>query len=90
MSFNVGQTIMTRGVAYRMDDDSFAKGVTNALGRYIMQDWGDTSEEDKQLNDEAVKTKERIIAEYNIVDERILIITDYGHEVTTVLFPTEY
>lgn len=90
MGFDVGHVVMTRGVAYRMDDDAFAKGVTNALGRYIMQDWGNTSEEDKPLNDAAVKTKDRIIAGYNIGDERILIITDYGHEVTTVLFPMEY
>lgn len=90
MSFNAGKLVMTRGVAYRMDDDSFAKGVTKALGRYIMQDWGDTSENDKPLNDEAVKTKDRIMAAYNIGEEKIWIITDYGHEVTTILFPEKY
>lgn len=82
---------MTAGVVGRIImDGAFAKGVTEAFKKYMCCDWGNTSEEDKPLNDEAVKTKDRIMAEYNIGEDRIWIITDYGHEMTTVLFPHEY
>lgn len=82
---------MTKAVAHRIDTDSeFAWGVIAAYDKYIHQNWGDTSENDKPLNDEAVETKDRIIAAYNIGDERIWLITDYGHEQTTILFPNEY
>ena len=51
---------------------------------------GDLPEEDKQMNEEALHTKDRILGAYNIGSDRIWIITDAGHEVTTILFPSEY
>ena len=93
MGFNTGQTVMTKAVAerfYNDKDTDFAWGVISAMDKYTKEDWGDTSENDKPLNDEAVKTKDRIIAAYKIGEEKIWIITDCGHESTTILFPSEY
>lgn len=82
MSNGIGERIIT--------DAEFSKGVVGAVKKYVRCDWGDTSEHDKLLNDEAVETKGRILAGYKIGDEKIWIITDYGHESTTILFPSEY
>lgn len=82
---------MTRGIANRVaNDEVFAKGVTAAMTLYLMHEWGNLSEEDKQLNEEALLTKDRIMGAYEIGSDKIWIITDPGHEVTTILFPDEY
>ena len=91
MGFNVGQTYMSSGIGERIITDAeFSKGVIEAVKKYVRCDWGDTSEHDKLLNDEAVETKGRILAGYKIGDEKIWIITDYGHVSTAILFPSEY
>lgn len=82
------------GIADRMDKDiRFAAFVHQSLERYILGDWGDTCEEDKQNNDYAVKHGERILAEYCDAQHkawRIWIITEWNQSVTTILFPDEY
>lgn len=86
-----GQIVVTRGIADRLANDiSFAKEVAGAITRYRMHDWGNLSEEDKQLNEEALLTKDRIMGAYEFGSDKIWIITDPGHEVTTILFPDEY
>lgn len=97
----LGQLVMTRAVNDRVaDDEAFAKVVTDSLKRYINCDWGDTCEEDKKRNDEAVKTGERILAAYTIDPSKgkskgfgentIWIITEWDRSVTTILYPDEY
>ena len=74
-------------------DLAFATYVYACLGRYILCDWGDTCEGDRQLNDDAVKYGERILAEYRNPEHtnwRIWIITEWDRSATTILFPEEY
>lgn len=77
-----------------MDEDIwFASFVYQSFERYILCDWGDTCEEDKQSNEYAVKHGERILAKYkdaSHADWRIWIITEWDRSVTTILFPDEY
>ena len=41
-AFSTGMTVMTRGVADRMEEDTgFAAFVTNCFGRDLARDWGD-------------------------------------------------
>ena len=42
------------------------------------------------MNDNALKDGERIVAVYNIGDDKIYIITEWDRSVTTILFPSEY
>lgn len=91
--FKLGQVVATRGVADLVADDaSFAGFVNDSLGRFIKGDWGDTCGEDAQMNDLAVKNgDDRILAAY--IDNngnKIWIITEWDHSVTTILFPDEY
>ena len=93
-AFKLGDTVVTKGIADRMEADSlFRKFIYVSLGRYIRNDWGDTCEEDAKQNDESVESNERILAVYNVpgsADEKIWIITEWDRSVTTILFPEEY
>lgn len=49
------------------------------------------SPEDAEANNESVKTKDQIISSYTATNgTKFWIITDAGHETTTILLPHEY
>lgn len=89
--FSLGQTVMTSGIAHECKKSpAFSAKILDCLGRYTKGDWGDLCEDDKKLNDDAVKTgDDRILAAY-IVGKKVYIITEYDRSVTTVLFADEY
>lgn len=90
--FELGQVVETIRIAIKetMDYDFF-KFTRKSLERYKNADWGDTCEEDKKQNDEAVKNGERILAVYKYNAEKsIWIITEWDRSVTTILFLEEY
>ena len=92
MKFELGKTVMTRGLYERYtSDDAFAEFVSHSFRKYANCDWGDCVEEDKRSNDNAVKNGERILGVYKNADgETIWIITEWDRSVTTILFPEEY
>ena len=54
--FELGKIVMTRGVADLMGNDSaFIIFVSASLVRYENCDWGDLPEDDRAMNDDAVK-----------------------------------
>lgn len=95
--FNVGQIYVTRGIDTAMkENDRFAAEVNLSLQRYIVKDWGDLSEEDKQMNDDALSNPDDlyILATYQTCKGKIYIITNRisenpGDTATTVCFPNE-
>ena len=94
MSFKMGQMVMTRGINDRAAmDESFARLLTKFVNRYIRRDWGDLCEEDKQMNDLAIKNgDDRIMGSYKLPNEneKVWIITEWDRSVTTILFASEY
>lgn len=94
--FQLGKLVQTSGVHHESGRDPvFAHNVQAALNRYTKGDWGDLSEEDKKLNDLALKDADRIQGAYNLPNsqattKRIWIITEWDRSVTTILFPEEY
>lgn len=90
--FELGQTVVTAAIDVRMKEDkAFERFVRTSLGRYINCDWGDTCEEDKQSNEDALKDGDRLLAVYKYnADTEIWIITEWDRSVTTILFPSDY
>lgn len=89
MLFEMGQLVVTRGVKTRIDNDvDFANFVIDSFfAKYCQGDWGDLCNEDKKMNDRAVKhNDDRIVASYN----DIYIITEYDRSYTTILLKSEY
>lgn len=63
------------------------------LQRHLHGDWGDISPADAKLNQEGISCHGRIMSAYPIgqdSDKKVWIITDDGHDCTTVLLPEEY
>ena len=91
MKFELGQMVMTRGIANEMESETFSKHVEEAIKKYANCDWGITCEEDAAMNAEAVNTGEdRIFAVYETCKGNIWIITEWDRSYTTILFPSEY
>ena len=76
MYWNIGRTVMTRGINEEiLSDKNFSKEVLKAFSRYLKKDWGEMCEEDKQMNDEAIKSgNDRILASYETTKGNIDII----------------
>ena len=91
----LGQLVATRGVAEAMrENPDFNAFVSTSLQRYLECDWGEMADEDKALNDSAVKNgDDRILAAYKNSGPKawkIWIITEWDRSYTTILFPDEY
>jgi hypothetical protein len=88
----LGSLVMTRGVNDLMAEDGlFALFVLRCLQRHARGDWGDLPAEDKQSNDDALGTDERILSAYtHKALPKVWIITEADRSATTVLFPEEY
>lgn len=88
----LGKLVMTRGINDCIaDDKTFTKEVLKALLRYKNHDWGNMCEEDKQMNDNAIKnSNDRVFAAYKTSKGKIYIITECDRHHTTILFPHEY
>lgn len=90
--FELGQTVMTIGIASAMENNpQFREEIIGSVDKYVRCDWGDTCEEDAEMNNEAVRNGEGgILASYNTSQGTIWIKTEWDSSVTTVLFPSEY
>lgn len=95
--FNMGKVVVTHGINETMKENKrFALEVGVSLQRYAIRDWGDLVEDDKIINDEALKYPDDlyILAAYQTCKGRIYIITNRisenpGDNATTVCFPDE-
>lgn len=90
--FDLGQMVMTSGVADRCAEDTrFSPFVLTSLGRHARGDWGNLSEEDKAENEFSLGKRLRLLSAYEAEElPKIWIITEADRSVTTVLFPDEY
>lgn len=91
-TFKTGQVVQTRGIYTACQQSRyFFKEVTDALSKYLACDWGDTCQEDSELNNNAVATgNDRIVAKYKTSQGNIFIITEWDRSYTTILFADEY
>ena len=91
--FELGMLVATTRIADRIrEDKEFNHFVFDSLERYKNCDWGDLDEEDKMMNDEALKCGDRLLAAYKNAEKdlKIWIITEADRKTTTILFPEEY
>ena len=85
--FPPGQIVATQGAAERIP----RMEMYLALSRHLQGDWGVVSKEDKQRNDAALCSDERLFSAYQTADNvRFCIITEADRSATTILLPDEY
>ncbi|MBD5535124.1 MAG: hypothetical protein HDQ99_05630 [Lachnospiraceae bacterium] len=95
--FNMGKIVVTHGINEAMkENDHFAAEVNLSLQRYAVKDWGSVSDNDKQMNENAIRYPDDlyILAAYETCKGKIWIITNRisetdGDNATTVCFPSE-
>lgn len=93
MSFKLGRLLMTRGISERIGSDlGFSQFIVKSFERHCNGDWGDLCEEDKEMNESAVRNgNDRILSRYEYDgEEPIYIITEWDRSATTILFASEY
>ena len=92
MQFELGGLYATRGVQqFSETHKDFDEFVRKSLNRHIHCDWGELCDEDKELNDDALKNGERLLSKYDYdKNTSIYIITEWDRSATTILFPSEY
>ena len=92
--FSIGKLLATPAALEALEEADV--DIIDLIERHIAKDWGDLSDDDKRLNDEALHDGSRILSAYLLpTDVKIWIITeaadDNGHRAaTTALFPEEY
>lgn len=95
--FNMGKIVVTHGINEAMKGNSqFAAEVNLSLRRYVVKDWGNLDEEDKQTNEDALQYPDDLylLAAYETCKGKIWIITNRisenaGDNSTTVCFSSE-
>ena len=86
IKFPLGQVVITPNALAKLNSDD----ILNALNRHVGGDWGELDEEDRQTNDEALKSGDRLLSAYRSGDTKFWIITESSRTVTTVLLPEDY
>lgn len=87
--FSCGQVVATRGADELLQGD--LNLVHMLLMRHMSGDSGDTCQEDKEINEDAIRYGNRVMSVYKLVGGRIVwVITEADRSVTTFLLPEEY
>ena len=91
--FDFGELRTTKAIDERENADPlFQSFTTNSFIRHICGDWGDMCDEDKDLNEDALRNGWRLMSSYTFwsTGEKIWIITEADRSATTILFPSDY
>ena len=94
--FDTGNIVCTIGVQTLFKDNVFAMSyaMKGLIDRHTSGDWGDLCEEDVQVNEDALKYKNRLFSVYTTtifnVETKVWIITEADRSLTTILLPNEY
>lgn len=93
--FQDAKIYQTKGIAnVILEAPTFINEILGAILKFMDKDWGETPEEDKDLNDAALEYKGRILASYKTSKGTIWINAESedGEDYTQILvmFPDEY
>ncbi len=90
MKFPLGQVVATPGAMEVLSSQGFDETLAVLLTRHASGDWGEVCDEDKALNDDAVRDGGRIMSAYVVGSEKLWVITEMDRSVTTALRPDDY
>ena len=92
--FSIGKLLATPAALEALEEADV--DIIDLVERHIAKDWGDLSDDDKRLNDDALHDGSRILSAYTLpTDVKIWIITEAADDngdraATTALLPEEY
>ena len=96
--FELGKVVMTSGINDMIQEDpSNMTFLNECLKRHSMGDWGDLSEDDKEMNDAALEVDrtgegepDSLMSVFHKEGFEFWIITEWNRSATTILLPCEY
>lgn len=91
--FEPGQVCMTSDVSVCMSENpDFAQVAMDAVHRHLSGDWGDLTNDDRDLNNAALVTGDRLFSVYKAPcdNEWLYVITEGDRSSTLLMFPSEY
>jgi hypothetical protein len=87
--FPLGATLATPAALNVLEKAEITAG--SLFDRHITGDWGDLDQDDKNSNDDAVKSGASIFSSYDLPTKAtVWIITEADRSATTILLPSEY
>jgi hypothetical protein len=87
--FRSGHIVATHGALDLLQGDERLAALF--LARHLSGDSGDTCDEDKAINEDAIQHGARVMSVYKLIGGRVLwIMTEADRSVTTFLLPEEY
>jgi hypothetical protein len=92
--FKLGQVVATPGALEALG--KAGQQPWELLARHLRGQWGDLSDEDRRLNDEALKDGSRLLSAYALkTGQKVWVITEAADDhrsraATTILLPDEY
>lgn len=85
--FEPGRLVATPAVLEAVLRDE----LMNAFFRHVRCDWGDTCDHDRELNDQALSSGDRLFSVYHSAEgQKFWIITESDRSATTILLPEDY
>jgi len=89
--FKTGLTFITQGVQELVNDNKLTLlDVFKLVDRHSKEDWAELNEQDQNQNHKALINGGRVIGAYTVNEVRLWVITEAGHDLTTVILPSEY
>ncbi len=93
--FDMGQVVMTRTFKDKAEGAHGPVGTLARIEKIIRRhgagDWGDLTQEDMILNNQALKDGDRLFSAYETeFDFKVWVITEADRSSTTILLPEDY
>lgn len=93
--FHKAKIYQTKAVSEKSKENAcFSTQILIAIRRFYRQDWGNISDEDKEVNIDALKYKDFLLGSYNTCHGEIWVTAESSdkveYDIVTVLFPEDY
>ncbi len=86
----LGRVYVTEGVVVSFPNNDDVNNLAQIITRHQEGDWGDTCNDDKKLNEAALKNGGRIVSKYKYKEEELFVITEADRSLTTMMLTGEY
>jgi hypothetical protein len=86
--FALGQIVATPGALELLE--SAEEAPSEFIVKHVSGDWGEICDEDRELNDAALKEQSRLFSAYTVGNDKLWIITEADRSSTTLLLPSDY
>jgi hypothetical protein len=87
--FRLGKLVATPGALAALTEAG--QSPMHFVSRHLRGDWGECDEHDRQANEDALQSGDRIVSVYKTAKGvKLWVITEADRSSTCVLLPTEY